>query len=159
VLASQSCARVSENARCAAWPLWLSIIHIPPDNQQLPDPASSLPYGLSCTEMARYMHTVKQIPLEEVLRDGESAFERFCTMARALSENSVAAVLAQANPTNCWEHMKCGRENECPAFPDYGRACFAVTGTRCRGREQGTYALKISKCRLCSFYQELMGGE
>lgn len=61
--------------------------------------------------------------------------------------------------TNCWEHTKCGREEECPAYPDHGRDCFAVTGTWCRGEEQGSYEEKIEKCRrLCKFYEELMGG-
>ncbi|MEW6114025.1 MAG: two-CW domain-containing protein [Thermodesulfobacteriota bacterium] len=60
---------------------------------------------------------------------------------------------------NCWEHRKCGRERSCPAYPNHGRNCFAVTGTWCRGEEQGTYEAKIDKCReLCRFYEELMGG-
>jgi hypothetical protein len=58
---------------------------------------------------------------------------------------------------NCWEHRKCGREETCPAFPNHGRGCFAVTGTWCRGEKQGSYDAKIAKCRAeCDFYKDLM---
>jgi methyl-accepting chemotaxis protein len=57
----------------------------------------------------------------------------------------------------CWERIQCGRQGNCTAYPDYGRACFAVTGTVCRGEDQGSYRGKIKRCRTCSFYQELMG--
>jgi len=61
--------------------------------------------------------------------------------------------------TNCWEILKCGRETNCPAYPDHGRECFAVTATKCRGEEQGTYENKIEKCReLCGFYKKVMYG-
>ncbi len=58
---------------------------------------------------------------------------------------------------NCWEANKCGRELFCPAYPSNGRVCYAVTGTLCRGRKQGSYLEKIAKCReSCAFYVELM---
>jgi methyl-accepting chemotaxis protein len=60
---------------------------------------------------------------------------------------------------NCWELLNCGRESGCPAYPNHGRECFAVTGTTCRGIQQGTYEDKIQKCRdTCSFYANLMCG-
>jgi methyl-accepting chemotaxis protein len=59
---------------------------------------------------------------------------------------------------NCWERVKCGREDSCPAHPDHGRECFAVTATMCRGEEQGSYEQKIEKCRVCQFYLDLMSG-
>ncbi|MEW6351625.1 MAG: two-CW domain-containing protein [Thermodesulfobacteriota bacterium] len=59
---------------------------------------------------------------------------------------------------NCWEYTNCGREKNCPAHPDHGRGCFAVTGTWCRGEQQPSYAHKIARCRgTCSFYKEIMG--
>ena len=59
---------------------------------------------------------------------------------------------------NCWEDRKCGREKICPAYPHHGRACYAVTGTWCRGEQQPSYAAKIEKCRgMCDFYKEVMG--
>lgn len=58
----------------------------------------------------------------------------------------------------CWEHLRCGRERECAAYPSHGRNCFAVTGTMCRGEKQGTYEEKIQRCReSCEFYKVLMG--
>jgi len=74
---------------------------------------------------------------------------------------------------NCWEIMKCGREPDgnkisefgiCPASTDIradginegingGRACWAIAGTFCRGRIQGTFARKLGDCKKCKFYK------
>ena len=60
---------------------------------------------------------------------------------------------------NCWEILDCGRMNGCPAYPHHGQQCFAVTGTMCKGRQQGTYEEKIEKCRKeCAFYARIMSG-
>ena len=57
---------------------------------------------------------------------------------------------------NCWEALNCGRENQCPAYPDQGRICFSVKGTHCRGEVQGSYMEKIKSCEnSCSFYGEI----
>ncbi len=73
---------------------------------------------------------------------------------------------------NCWEFMNCGRQlgginveelGECPASQDTsfdgynggknaGRICWAVAGTFCRGKKQGTFAEKLSNCLSCNFY-------
>lgn len=59
----------------------------------------------------------------------------------------------------CWDSLQCGQQNSCPAYPDNGRNCFAVTATLCRGEEQGSYEDKIAKCRdTCGFYQGMMEG-
>ena len=33
----------------------------------------------------------------------------------------------------CWERMGCGRDRQkdCPAYPDYGRLCWPIAGTKC----------------------------
>jgi hypothetical protein len=74
---------------------------------------------------------------------------------------------------NCWEFKKCGREQggakvselgECPASVEKrtdginngkngGRACWAISGTLCGGKVQGTYAAKEGNCLNCEFYQ------
>ncbi len=73
---------------------------------------------------------------------------------------------------NCWEYKKCGREpggtsiaelGVCPAAADVsfgginsgkcgGRFCWAVAGTFCGGKPQGTYAQKRKSCLTCNFY-------
>jgi len=58
----------------------------------------------------------------------------------------------------CWQHMNCGRDcdsssEKCPAYPNFGRVCWAVAGTYCEGRMQATYAQKIENCKRCKFYQ------
>ena len=72
---------------------------------------------------------------------------------------------------NCWEFKKCGREKVnqqgiCPAATEAkahninrgmngGRVCWAVAGTRCDGKVQGTYAQKLLSCLLCDFRQKV----
>ena len=73
---------------------------------------------------------------------------------------------------NCWEFKKCGREpggakaqelGVCVAATELkadgvhsgrnaGRACWAVAGTLCGGRVQGTHAAKMDNCLKCEFY-------
>jgi hypothetical protein len=74
---------------------------------------------------------------------------------------------------NCWEFKNCGRQpggakvaelGVCPAAnavsldgtncgKNGGRACWAVTGSLCGGKVQGTYATKLGNCMQCEFYQ------
>lgn len=74
---------------------------------------------------------------------------------------------------NCWEWKKCGRQEGgaktaelgvCPAASaervngangglNGGRACWALAGTLCGGKVQGTFATKISNCMGCDFYK------
>ncbi|HUH65270.1 MAG TPA: ATP-binding protein [Syntrophales bacterium] len=59
----------------------------------------------------------------------------------------------------CWEYMKCGRDKDssmkCPAYPNLGRVCWAVAGTFCEGKVQGTFAQKYEDCKKCEFYQKI----
>lgn len=74
---------------------------------------------------------------------------------------------------NCWEFKKCGRQpggakvaelGECPAGKDKradgmnqgkyaGRACWALAGTLCGGKVQGSFAQKANNCMECEFYK------
>jgi two-component system NtrC family sensor kinase len=57
----------------------------------------------------------------------------------------------------CWQFMQCGRDKDatskCPAFPHFGRICWAVAGTFCEGKVQGSFAQKCEDCRKCAFYR------
>jgi len=73
---------------------------------------------------------------------------------------------------NCWEFKKCGREvggskvaelGICPASIESnadginngkngGRACWAISGTLCGSKVQGTFAMKLSNCLQCEFF-------
>jgi signal transduction histidine kinase len=61
----------------------------------------------------------------------------------------------------CWEYKKCGRDKDatakCPAYSNFGRICWAVAGTFCEGKVQGTFAQKYEDCRKCDYYQMLKG--
>lgn len=65
--------------------------------------------------------------------------------------------------TKCWEYMKCGRDKDaslkCPAYPNFGRVCWAVAGTFCEGKVQGTFAQKYESCKKCEFYKKARSGE
>ena len=75
--------------------------------------------------------------------------------------------------TNCWEYMKCGREQGgaktaelgvCPASTETradgvnggrnsGRSCWAIAETMCGGQVQGAFASKLANCLTCDFYK------
>jgi len=81
--------------------------------------------------------------------------------------------------TNCWELKKCGREpggaktaelGVCPAATENkldginhgskgGRSCWAIAGTLCGGKTQGTYAAKLASCMSCEFYKDVQREE
>ncbi len=76
---------------------------------------------------------------------------------------------------NCWEFMRCGREpggervdefGVCPAAVDIlknglnggkngGRICWAVSGTFCEGKVQGSFADKRLTCMTCDFFKRV----
>ena len=80
---------------------------------------------------------------------------------------------------NCWEFKKCERQpggkkvedlGVCPAAVDSsfnginkgtnaGRICWAVAGTCCGGKVQGTFAEKRKSCITCDFYQHVQEQE
>ncbi len=80
---------------------------------------------------------------------------------------------------NCWEYMKCGRQpgghkvaelGVCTAAADdsydginrgrnAGRFCWAVAGTFCGGKVQGTFADKRASCMSCGFFNKVRAEE
>ncbi len=76
---------------------------------------------------------------------------------------------------NCWDFKNCGRgpdakvhgnDKPCPVATERrldgihdgmnsGRACWAVAGTLCGGKVQGTYAEKHDLCQKCEFYKQV----
>jgi signal transduction histidine kinase len=63
----------------------------------------------------------------------------------------------------CWEFTKCGVEKaegaanmRCPAYPDYGRICWAIAGTFCGKRVSGAIAQKLGNCKKCDFYKHVV---
>ncbi len=76
---------------------------------------------------------------------------------------------------NCWEVKKCGRQpggsnaeelGICPStLPNEydgvnkgnhgGRFCWAIAGTLCGGKVQGTYAMKFTGCLNCEFLKQV----
>ena len=80
---------------------------------------------------------------------------------------------------NCWEFKKCGREpggaksaelGVCPSATETrldgtnngknaGRVCWALAGTLCGGKVQGTYAQKFLNCMECEFYKQVIREE
>lgn len=79
------------------------------------------------------------------------------------------------NKKNCWEVLKCGREEGgdksdelgiCPASQlsiydglnkgkNAGRFCWVVAGTFCDGSVSGSHAQKLIDCLDCEFLQQV----
>ncbi len=62
----------------------------------------------------------------------------------------------------CWEFTKCGVENSegaahmrCPAYPNFGRTCWAIAGTFCGKKVSGAIAQKLGDCKKCEYYQRV----
>lgn len=65
---------------------------------------------------------------------------------------------------NCWEIKNCGRQiggpkagelGVCVAAQDgFGHSCWAIAGTLCGGKIQGTAAQKELNCMVCPVYKE-----
>lgn len=80
---------------------------------------------------------------------------------------------------NCWEFKKCGRQaggekvkelGVCPAATDKsrnkindgtngGRICWAIAGTLCGGKVQGSFADKQLSCMSCEFFKKVKSEE
>jgi len=80
---------------------------------------------------------------------------------------------------NCWEFKRCGREpggakaeelGVCPASVNPrldgvnhgesgGRTCWAIAGTLCGGKVQGTFASKLGNCMECEFFKQVLNEE
>jgi signal transduction histidine kinase len=63
----------------------------------------------------------------------------------------------------CWEYMQCkqdvNHDESCPAYPHFGRICWAVAGTLCAGKVQGTFAQKIHDCHRCGYYRTMQSAK
>lgn len=80
---------------------------------------------------------------------------------------------------NCWEFKKCGRQvggektkelGVCPAADTVsadgvnegkngGRVCWAIAGTLCGGKVQGSYTDKQLSCMSCEFFKKVKNEE
>jgi len=69
----------------------------------------------------------------------------------------------ESQKMKCWEYMRCGRDENtgqrCPAYPDFGRICWVIAGTFCKGQIHGTFAQKYEDCSKCEFYKKVRNKE
>jgi hypothetical protein len=56
----------------------------------------------------------------------------------------------------CWEYMGCGKDRGCPAYPDYGRLCWPIAGTKCRQGARGAHAQSLGDCEACEFFKAVV---
>lgn len=59
---------------------------------------------------------------------------------------------------NCWEVMRCGRD-DCPAFRDDRHRCWYLAGTKCDECRDLDLPDKLESCRSCIVYRENVGDE
>jgi hypothetical protein len=87
--------------------------------------------------------------------------------------------IGEMHKLNCWEIKKCGRQpggnkvkklGVCPAASDTssnginggknaGRICWAIVGTFCGGKVQGTFAKKQASCMGCEVFNQVKSEE
>jgi hypothetical protein len=71
---------------------------------------------------------------------------------------------------NCWEHMMCGKRDECPAFAESklhgvhggynsGRACWLIAGSMSGENPFCKFLEEIDSCRECAFYKYVKAQE
>ncbi len=80
---------------------------------------------------------------------------------------------------NCWEFMKCGRELNglsvaelgiCKATThtlsdslnsgaNGGRICWAISGTYCPDKVEGSFAVDLISCAKCDFFKKVQSEE
>jgi hypothetical protein len=62
---------------------------------------------------------------------------------------------------NCWDAENCSDDirNSCPAYPEMGKSCWKITGTKCANGKVEKLSLseKIIYCRNeCEFYRKYL---
>ena len=106
----------------------------------------------------------------------ESLGKDSCVLDKPITREKILALLEPLQLSlphvNCWEYMKCGRGpggehvadlGACPVAEalsvnglhggqNGGRTCWAISGTLCGGKVQGSFACKIRHCQDCDFY-------
>ncbi len=90
-----------------------------------------------------------------------------------------ARTLVPSKRANCWDILKCGREpggvnahldGPCPAAVDDeadgvnsgtngGRVCWAISGTFCGMRVDGSAATRLVSCMTCDFFTRVLQEE
>jgi signal transduction histidine kinase len=57
----------------------------------------------------------------------------------------------------CWQFLGCGIESDpsrrCPAYPYFGRICWATAGSISESRSPGAGPARMETCKECSFYR------
>lgn len=67
-------------------------------------------------------------------------------------------VLFNQRGTHCYEMLNCEKK-ECPSYGDKSIPCWLESGTLCKGKPAGDFALKLGDCFKCRVYKELHGDE
>ncbi|HLE41368.1 MAG TPA: methyl-accepting chemotaxis protein, partial [Nitrospirota bacterium] len=59
----------------------------------------------------------------------------------------------------CWDIMKCADavRQKCPAYTSNDNRCWLISGTWCKGVQQGDVRLKLRNCMACKAFKVLSG--
>lgn len=66
---------------------------------------------------------------------------------------------SKAKELGICEAATCTKVNGVKNGKNGGRICWAITGTLCGGKLQGTFAAKIANCLQCEFYKKVQKEE
>ncbi|MCL5022191.1 MAG: hypothetical protein M1497_02275 [Nitrospirae bacterium] len=59
----------------------------------------------------------------------------------------------------CWDIMNCpsGSRRKCPAYNAAEDRCWLITGTWCKGAQQGDARAKLRNCMTCEAFRVIQG--
>ena len=166
---------ILQEAVGAGSPFDLVFLSLPPSGHRFIDDAVEvLALALkNCGPSHTVMLGEEKLP-QEFCRQSENTGSLLCKPITREKVEGVLEPLGLHLPrSNCWQYMGCGRgpggvnvakQGICPAADDAGadglhggdgggRACWAISGTLCGGKVQGSFAAKITNCLECDFYR------
>jgi len=104
--------------------------------------------------------------IADIARENLSAVEEMAAAAdsmtlQAESLQQIASVFKTREITEtCWDIMHCSDEHrqKCPAYMSDERRCWLISGTWCKGVQQGDAKSKLKNCMHCDAFTIMQGG-
>jgi methyl-accepting chemotaxis protein len=104
--------------------------------------------------------------IADIARENLTAVEEMAAAAdsmtvQAESLQQIASVFKTREITEtCWDIMHCSDEHrkKCPAYMNDERRCWLISGTWCKGVQQGDARSKLKNCMHCQAFTIMQGG-
>ncbi len=82
-----------------------------------------------------------------------------CLFQAETLQYSISAFRIDSNGKRCWEIMNCPETSrrECPAYMSEEDRCWLISGTWCKGAQQGDSKDKLRRCVTCEAFKVIQG--